>query len=262
MSTELYTTLGATTVLAGGYTAGSGILNVVASAGSPAFPTAGNFRVVIQDQTTNVVKAVLKVTAIASATRFTVAADGSGIDANAAAGDFVFGVISAAAWDAIRSDQQQVGLAAGLPSVTGQTQGNTYRASDTGQNWIFNAGAWLLLPTATPAASYQPFGITVPFALPNNALYSWVNQNQGALTVPTTPGSIILQATPANGSDQVIARCRAYPTPPFILTMQILPISIGVANFSLGGMVVADTGEQWHQYEHCGRGPTSSVVSD
>jgi hypothetical protein len=76
-----------TTIAAGGYTAGSGVLNVV-STGAP-FPQVGNFSISIYDAATKALKVILTVTAINSETQFAVTAEGS--DANANVDDIVRG---------------------------------------------------------------------------------------------------------------------------------------------------------------------------
>lgn len=80
---------GFTTVLAGGYTAGSGLLNVVSTVGSPAFVGAPPFSVVVGNPF-GVILAQLTVTGINSPTQFAVAP--FGVDNNAPAGTGVFQV--------------------------------------------------------------------------------------------------------------------------------------------------------------------------
>jgi hypothetical protein len=78
-----------TYVASGGYTAGSGVLNVDSTAAP--WPQVGDFRISIFDQTTEVLKVILKVTAVTNATQFAVTAEGT--DANAGAGDLVQGTM-------------------------------------------------------------------------------------------------------------------------------------------------------------------------
>lgn len=76
-------------VASGGYTAGSGVLNVNSTAAP--WPQVGDFRISIFGQNTNSLKVILKVTAINSSTQFAVTAEGT--DANADAGDLVYGCV-------------------------------------------------------------------------------------------------------------------------------------------------------------------------
>src|ERR1700688_1353270 len=87
-----------TTVAAGGYTAGSGVLNVASTStgsGIQSFPLSGTFDVSISDHTTTppTPKALLQVTAINSGTQFAVTNNG-GVDVNMNAGDIVQIVMS------------------------------------------------------------------------------------------------------------------------------------------------------------------------
>ncbi len=80
-----------TTVAAGGYAAGSGVLNVPStSVGSGAlpFPITGVFSVSISDPTTRIVKTLLKVTAVNSPTQWAVVSI-AGLDVNCVIGDLV-----------------------------------------------------------------------------------------------------------------------------------------------------------------------------
>src|SRR3990167_632975 len=100
---EVYTDQIDTTVASGGYTAASGTLNV-ASTASP-FSQTNQFHVSIIDQTNlNNVKAVLKVTAVNSATQWAVTAD-SGVDNNALENDLVVLCLSEGAMDQVRADE-------------------------------------------------------------------------------------------------------------------------------------------------------------
>jgi hypothetical protein len=86
---ERYANNCATLVSASGYTAGSGVLNVV-STGVP-WPQTGTFHVGLFDQTSKLLKVLLVVTAVNSSTQWAVTAEGP--DANANAGDLVLGTM-------------------------------------------------------------------------------------------------------------------------------------------------------------------------
>ena len=91
--TEQFANACSTKVAAGGYTAGSGVLNVDSTAAP--FPQIGDYRIGIYNQSTGALKVLLKVTAVNSASQFAVTAEGT--DANAAEDDDVYGTIVTAA---------------------------------------------------------------------------------------------------------------------------------------------------------------------
>lgn len=121
-ATEQVANLTKTTVAVGGYTAGSGVLNV-GTTGSP-FPSSGTFRVAILDPTEVTIKVTLKVTAINSSTQWAVTAEGT--DANANAGDHVL----ATWWTS----------GAVLQLFTDRAPGPACMAHNTGTQSITNSG--------------------------------------------------------------------------------------------------------------------------
>jgi hypothetical protein len=82
-----------TTVAAGGYSVGSGVLNVESTAAP--WPQIGDFRISVFNKSTKALKVILKVTAINGATQFAVTAEGT--DAAAEEGDLVYGTMITAA---------------------------------------------------------------------------------------------------------------------------------------------------------------------
>jgi hypothetical protein len=78
-----------TLVASGGYTAASGVLNVISTAAP--WPQVGNFSIVIYNKNTNALIVTLTVTAVNSVTQFSVTAEGT--DANASEGDLVYGTM-------------------------------------------------------------------------------------------------------------------------------------------------------------------------
>lgn len=161
----------ATTVAVGGYTAGSGVLNVASTAGS--FPGSGTFTVVIQDQTTGAAKVVLRVSAINSSTQFAVAAEGT--DANANAGDNVYAVLSAAAMAQFKTDCQQGtdGAWTAMPTYQngwsdfgGGFQVGQYKKDRTGR--VFLRG---LIKPGTQTANTLLFTLPSGFRPPATMLY-------------------------------------------------------------------------------------------
>ena len=108
-----------TSIAIGGYTAGSGILNVLSTA-SP-WPSTGTFTVQLQ----NTQLTLLRVTAVNSGSQWAVTAEAN--DANATAETMVFGtILSVAAFAQIKNDITGSGY--GVPI----TSCNTYTGANTG----------------------------------------------------------------------------------------------------------------------------------
>jgi len=214
MAVEQYVDFSAaTTIAVGGYTAGSGVLNV-ASTSSP-FPASGNFSVVITDASTGATKVLLRVTAKNSSTQWAVTAEGT--DANASASDNVYAVLSALSLDGIRADQNQFGTRANLPSTTGQKKGNRYKCTDSPYEFIFDGSAW------------QPFFMGVRVVEPVAANFSW--NNQGGASIITSAGGILLACPPHSG-DTIRSQLVSYGSAPFTVDMAFMPGLYGVINFA------------------------------
>ncbi len=112
--TAFFANRGSTT-LSAGYTAGSGVFTVVSTTGDDAnypFPTQVPFWLSVWTASSQTFKLIAKVTTITDATHFAVTAEGH--DANAASGDTVYCVITAAALTAIRTDAGTVANLTGL----------------------------------------------------------------------------------------------------------------------------------------------------
>lgn len=103
MPTEKYSNSARTFVAAGGYTSGSGVLNVDSTAAP--FPQDPNFRVTLKDPGDGSVKVVLKVTTVVGGTQWNVVAEGS--DASALEDDVAEHDLTAGAMDSIRSDMER-----------------------------------------------------------------------------------------------------------------------------------------------------------
>lgn len=174
-----------TTVATGGYTSGSGVLNV-ASTASP-WPSTGTFTVVLRNSSLT----ILRVTAINSSTQWAVTAESS--DANASAGTTVLGtILSAAAMSQVKTDTAptiQIGSYASIPS-SGMKAGDIYNCSDSVFNAIYNGSAW----------QYQLFGRGTAFNKPDGVvgqtttLNGGINNSVTSLTVNSQFGS--MPATP------------------------------------------------------------------
>ena len=105
MAEQLSNYIASTTVAVGGYTSGSGVLNVLSTTGN--FPTHPTFTVIVQDFANNPV-VLLRVTGINSSTQFAVTAEGP--DANALAGFAVYSVLSSAALRQLFADQIRINV--------------------------------------------------------------------------------------------------------------------------------------------------------
>ncbi len=142
-----------TAVASGGYTSGSGVLNVDSTA-SP-FPTDRQFHLVVQDPSTFAVKVILRVTGSNSGTQWTVAAEGS--DANALEDDVVTLMLTKGAFDQIRQDMSGYGTYANRPSSALMKKGARYYPTDKMWTCIHDGSAWVDLydgvPIVVPAAA-------------------------------------------------------------------------------------------------------------
>lgn len=194
------------TVLTGGYTTGSGVLNVV---DTTPFGGTAPFVVEIVDQTTGDTKVVLKVTAITSGTQFAVSPETT--DTAASAGDFVNAVLSKGALTRYISDAVLFGTFASLPSAG--RAGRTYfftdslysHAIDDGSAWKYFVQGKLVAP---------PSGFTT--------------QNASSSVLTTTNGGESLLSAVGTSGNNVTGRYVTYPTAPFTRTfcLQLTPAQV------------------------------------
>lgn len=234
---ELYTNADQTTVAAGGYTPGSGVLNVANSDGdSGGFPTtAGTWRVTIYNHTTGEARVTLKVTGINSATQLAVLAEGP--DVAAFENNIVRNVLTAGAVDQIKEDISN-DVEAGLPAIVADIIDDldviTDSDLDTVRTNIIRAGTYASIPGTHQTGdlylqSDGPYQFRsngsswVPFlpsfgqvTLPASSGWSWVNQ--GGASVVTTNGSLQLLA-PAVSGDNVRLYVRSALNSTFVVTM-------------------------------------------
>lgn len=197
---EEFANLAETTVATGGYTAGSGILNV-ASTALP-FPQVGIFRVAINDPTSVTVKVILAVTGINSSTQFAVSAEGA--DANALHNDLVTAVLTAGAILHLRSDISGAGAFADLPSTTHASIGDRYMARD-GFAWRFDGLVWV------------PVGDAMKMKKPVVGSYTAVN----LATASLTDGSNGLYARDAANESGLHIWKLAAPSAPYTLSVRV-----------------------------------------
>ncbi len=201
----------ATTVKAGSpYTAGDGVLNVTSTAAP--FPSAGNFSVVILDATTGATKVLLRVSAVNSGTQWTVTAEGT--DANAAAGDNVYCVLSATGLEARFEQVTSAGVAASLPATSARQSGDLYLCTDAPVMFRHNGASWdgfgpiqkFTIPVLTDFTTLTGSGTTtdtgagIKVAGANASSSQWYKA--GTITNPTV--TIFIQAALAPESGQVL----------------------------------------------------------
>lgn len=216
MPNELLSNYLATTAVAsGGYTSGSGVLNVDSTAGS--FRTAGNFRVVVISPS-GTVKVILKVTGINSATQFAVTAEGT--DASALEDDLVHAVITRGALEALLSDHAGYGTYANKPTGTDYQTGARYKCSDSNHEFIFNGTVWV------------PHMFGMALTDPTGNSWSWVNQDSG--TVSESLGQIFLDSGDGDLGQDINCRV-ASVTPPYTKTFGII-CENAITNYSSAGV--------------------------
>jgi hypothetical protein len=228
---ERYFDFFSTSVAVGGYTAGSGVLNVGATTGI-SLNSGDTCRLLVYRVITGVLTPIvlLVASAVNSGTQFAVTAEGT--DANALATDVVINVLSAGGMNQIRSDISRIGSFANLPSTTNQVAGARYKCTDTPYEFIFDGTLW------------QPFwgGFNVTLPIPAN--FAW--QSQGSATLVTTFGTMRLyRATesPFNIHAQVMA---APATPYHVIAGIRLSGGQGITGNVNAGFCVSDgTKYEW-----------------
>jgi hypothetical protein len=184
-------------------TLASGINNSVTSldvASASAFPSSGNFRIIIDSE-------IMLVTAVSTNT-FTVtrAAEGTAA-ASHSSGATVSHVLTAGAVDTIRSDLVQAGVYASRPAAS--KAGNLYLATD---------GPYLCRDDGSAWACFGPLRKLTPVV---TADFSWLNQLSGTETV--IGGAVVLQAEASRASPSTLARVKTAPSTPYTVTMAFVP---------------------------------------
>jgi hypothetical protein len=187
---ELYTTLGAST-LNGAITNVAVSLTVTSAA---SFPTAGNFRIRVDNE-------IILVTAVAAAV-FTIVRGQEGT-ANVSHVDLsaVTEVMTAAMLDAVRVDVHQTGAIATLP-LTGKA-GDTFYPSDAPYLLRFSGSV------------FERWGAVWKLVEPVDAAYAW--RNQGTATKSTANGGVYVEAAAAAGTN-LKGREIAAPATPYTIT--------------------------------------------
>lgn len=196
---EVYINLAETLVGPGGYSAGSGILNVV---GVAAFPSTGNFRVVLSDPTTGNPRVILQVTGINSSTQFAVVSEGA--DAIAFVNDKVTAVLTSGALDAIRANISRIGDFTDLPTGALSKEGDRFDAED-GFSFRFDGSKW------------SPFATSILMRKPVLADYTATNAASSAIA--SSGAGIFLRNAAAETGLNVYSL--APPAAPYVLVVRI-----------------------------------------
>ncbi len=207
--TEQLVNLAYTTVAAGGYTAGSGALNVAStSTGSGAlpFPVTGVFSVSISDPTTRIVKTLLEVTAINSATQFATTS-AAGLDVNALVGDLVEAVQDKRSLTAFVQGPAWTGLSYsnGWTDFGGGYQAGQYTKDGTGRVWLRG-----LIKGGTETAPTTLFVLPVGFRPATLNEYVTAANNPGvAVQSPVFldidgAGNVILETAITTGANSIL----------------------------------------------------------
>jgi hypothetical protein len=172
-----------TTVAPGGYSAGSGVLNVLSTSGI-SLNSGDTCRLSIYTGSPELV-VILVASAVNSSTQFAVTAEGA--DSNASGGDLVLNTLTVGGMNQIRSDIDMTGTYANLPNPASAflVAGQRYLQTDGPYEFIFNGSVWV------------PFAYDLECVLPVNSSFSWVNQ--GSASVQQTYGYVDLNA-PSTGS--------------------------------------------------------------
>ena len=202
--------------LTSGYTAGDTSLHVDSAA--PVAVQTGTFRA----RLANTSNTILKVTAGAATTTWTVAAEAN--DANCSSGNSVLACEwSAGAVDAVRADQCQTGARA---SATTAKAGNLYLPND---------GVSILRDTGSAFAGWGPiYPLSAPAAFSN---WSWLNQ--GTASGGDINGGIYLRAPSVGGTNLRVLK-KSLGSPPYTIVMAFLETMFAGGN-TRSGMVLYES---------------------
>jgi hypothetical protein len=223
---ERYVNNYATTVASGGYTSGSGFLNVGATSGI-SLAAGDTVHLCVYRLITGVFTVIVNLTATAvnSGTQFAATAEGA--DANALSGDIVICVMSAGAMNQIRADCNGYGTRANLPATTNQVAGNMYRCSNSPYEFYFNGSVWI------PRIN----GIVVTEPISGTPAFSWANQ--GGASVSNTNGGEIL-TVPGSSSTNLRIRYIAAPATPYSI-VACFTFGMNSTNYQNAGLCFYNT---------------------
>jgi hypothetical protein len=193
-----------TTVAPGGYTSGSGVLNVLSTSGI-ALNAGDTCRLSLYTGSPELV-VILVASAVNSGSQFAVAAEGA--DVSAVAGDLVLNTLTVGGMNQIRTDISMMGPFANLP-VPGSSylvEGQRFKSTDGPYEFIFDGTSWI------------PFVGGWKAVLPIAGNYTWANQ--GGATVTDTAGFLQL-SVPGSGSSSIRVQFLAQPSTPYTLDAMI-----------------------------------------
>ena len=198
---EALANLGSTT-LTSSYTSGGTSIAVASVSGMPA---SNIFHVLVADQTTKLVKAIFKVTAISSLTLTTTAE----VDANCASGDYVlFTGLSAGAIKQLLADQITEGVFSGA-----------YAATGFGRLWLPTDSPIIQHDNGSGLSHYGP--ICAPFTDATGV--SFTQLNFGVNTTQTNAGGrVILDESPPPTSDNIRGLEITAPSTPYSITVALI----------------------------------------
>lgn len=183
----------AATTLNGGIDASTTSVVVTSASG---FPTAGNFRIIVDSE-------IMKVTSVSSNT-FTVARGQEGTSgASHSNGADVTHIVTKESLETLRSDFSLSDTWANLPASDSTQAGRLYLPTD---------GCVLARDNGSVWKHYGPlYDLTVPI----NGDFSWVNQ--GSATIAQSGSSLYLEA-PADATVNIKMREKTAPSTPYIIT--------------------------------------------
>jgi len=173
-----------TTVAVGGYTAGSGVLNVTATAGTV---NGQIFTLGIYNQTTGAVITLFRVATVASGTQFTGAAEGT--DTNASAGDIVVAIMSEAAFNGVCSDAYLNTSNITTNDVSITKHGFAPKSPNDATKYLDGTGAY----TVPAGGSALPGGSNTQLQYNNAGAF-------GGITGATTNGTAVTLTAPVLGT--------------------------------------------------------------
>jgi hypothetical protein len=213
-----------TTVAPGGYTSGSGLLNVLSTSGIT-LNAGDTCRLSLYTGSPELV-VILIVSAVNSGSQFAVTAEGT--DVSASAGDLVLNTLTVGAMNQIRSDISLMGPYANLPSPGSSflIAGQRFKATDGPYEFIYDGTVW------------KPFVMGYEGVLPIAGNFSWVNQ--GGATVVFTAGFGLITA-PANSGTSLRLQVETLPSTPFTVDAQIAADN-ATSNNNACGLCLYDSG--------------------
>ncbi len=212
--------------LGSSYTSGGSSLVLTAGHGAR-FPSTGNFRVGVGDPSLSSYELFL-VTARSTDTLTVTGAQENTPAGNHSAGVDVIMVETAASIDAIRADMSAIGPIASLPSTSGQKAGNVYHLTDSVYDrYVFDGSIWV------------PYCMGIKCVEPVSGDFAWINQ--GAATIDTSFGGIVL-ADAGNASSQLRLRKKAAPgSTPYTIEMLFIPSAAGPNAYTLRFLAIRNS---------------------